>query len=125
MIVKAYFLLGFGVKDYGNKLSNYNINSSLRIIQSIYNSIKSCLILNNIKNDFFLSNIGVRQGENLSLLLFNLFLNDEAYFRENVTQGIFCGSHALDETIAAFLKIPYSLYLAYSALSFSKLLSEC
>ena len=89
------------------KLSNYNIDGKcLRIIQSIYNNIKSCVIVNNNKTDFFLSNIGVRQGENLSPLLFNLFLNDvEAFFRENGAQGIFCGSHDQDETIATFLKI--------------------
>ena len=94
------------------KLSNYNIDGKcLRIIQSINNNIKSCVIVNNNKTDFFLSNIGVRQGENLSPLLFNLFLSDvEAFFRENGAQGIFCGSHDQDETIATFLKIFILLY---------------
>ena len=67
------------------KLSVYHINGKcLKIIQSIYRNIKSCVIVNNNKTDFFLSNIGVRQGENLSPFLFNIFLNDlDFFFREN------------------------------------------
>ena len=94
------------------KISNYNINGKcLRIIQSIYSNIKSCVIVNGNKTDFFLSNIGVRQGENLSPLLFNLFLNDvEDYLRVNGAQGIFCSSHDKDETIVTFLKMFVLLY---------------
>ena len=60
------------------KLILHNIKGKcLRIIKKIYDNIKSCVLLNGSKTDFFISHIGVRQGgENLSPLLFNLFLND-------------------------------------------------
>ena len=42
----------------------------------MYVNIKSCVSLNNYKSDFFLTNIGIRQGENVSPLMFALFVND-------------------------------------------------
>ena len=72
------------------KLSVYHINGKcLKIIQSIYRNIKSCVIVNNNKTYFFLSNIGVRQGENLSPFLFNIFLNDLDFFSEKMTLRVF------------------------------------
>ena len=65
------------------KLANYDINGKrLRVIKKIYDNIKSCILVNGTKTDFFIRNIGVKQGENLSPLLFNIFLNDLSdYFR--------------------------------------------
>ena len=38
----------------------------------------------NIKSEYFASNVGVRQGENLSPLLFSLYINDlEEYLLDN------------------------------------------
>ena len=48
----------------------------LNVIKSMYVQIKSCVFLNGEKSDFFISARGVRQGENLSPLLFSLFVND-------------------------------------------------
>ena len=48
----------------------------LRIIRNIYQGIKSCVSLSSQNSNFFYSNAGLRQGENLSPLLFFLFLND-------------------------------------------------
>ena len=42
----------------------------------MYKSIKSCVMDSGIQSNFFESHVGVRQGENLSPLLFALFLND-------------------------------------------------
>ena len=42
---------------------------------NMYKSIKSCVMDSGIRSDFFASHVGVRQGENLSPLLFALFLN--------------------------------------------------
>ena len=48
-----------------------------------YRSMKSCVFKDGKKSEFFSSNIGVRQGENLSSFLFALFINDiEEYFQQ-------------------------------------------
>ena len=48
----------------------------LNVIKNMYAQVKSCVFLNGKKSDFFISARGVRQGENLSPLLFSLFVND-------------------------------------------------
>ena len=42
----------------------------------MYEGIKSCVFSGNIKSNYFTSNTGVRQGENLSPMLFALYIND-------------------------------------------------
>ena len=60
-----------------HKLINCGIQGKiLNVIKSMYAQIKSCVFLNGEKSDFFISARGVRQGENLSPLLFSLFVND-------------------------------------------------
>ena len=94
------------------KLASYDIKGKcLRIIKKIYENIKSCILVNGAKTNFFISNIGVGQGENLSPLLFNLFLNDLTdYFRTKQCQGITIGEHSLDENIFVYLKLFLLLY---------------
>ena len=59
------------------KMLNSNINGKvLNVIKSMYKDAKSCVKVNNCLSKFFPCNIGVRQGENLSPLLFAIFLND-------------------------------------------------
>ena len=48
----------------------------LRVLQNIYANIKSCVTVNGQDSQFFNSNRGSRQGDNLSPVLFSLFLND-------------------------------------------------
>ena len=48
----------------------------LRVIYSLYRDAKSCVKYGSDISDYFPSNVGVRQGENLSPLLFAIFLND-------------------------------------------------
>jgi hypothetical protein len=59
------------------KLLNCNINGKvLKVVRNMYNDAKSCVQVGNEKSNFFQASTGVRQGENLSPLLFALFLND-------------------------------------------------
>ena len=46
------------------------------IIRNMYAQAKSCIKDNGCNSEFFKSSVGVRQGENLSPILFSLFLND-------------------------------------------------
>ena len=46
------------------------------IIKNMYNEIKSCVTVNGCSSTFFKCQQGVRQGENLSPLLFSIYLND-------------------------------------------------
>jgi hypothetical protein len=48
----------------------------LNAIFKLYENAKSCVKYNNTVSEFFSSTTGVRQGENLSPLLFAVFLND-------------------------------------------------
>ena len=57
-------------------ISNGIQGKILNVIKNLYAQIKSCVFLNGEKSEFFVSTRGVRQGENLSPLLFSLFVND-------------------------------------------------
>ena len=48
----------------------------LNVIRNMYNNIRSCVMLNQETSDTFVCNVGVRQGENLSPLLFAFYVND-------------------------------------------------
>ena len=53
------------------------------MITNLYKGAKSCVDYNGGVSNFFASNVGVRQGENLSPMLFAIFLNDmEDFFAE-------------------------------------------
>ena len=59
------------------KMLSLDINGKcLRIIYSMYQGIKSCISHNNEYSAYFLCENGVRQGENLSPILFTMYLND-------------------------------------------------
>ncbi len=60
------------------KLYKLGVSSQfLKLLRSMYEEVKSCVRLSgNIYSSFFVSSIGVRQGENLSPILFSLFIND-------------------------------------------------
>ena len=71
------------------KLLQQNINGKmLKIIYSMYDSAKSCVRQNQQLSNYFYSNIGVRQGENLSPILFSLFLNDLVEFISHGFDGL-------------------------------------
>ncbi len=64
-----------------SKLLKCNINGKLfNVVRNLYQNVKSCITLNGTNSEYFESFIGVRQGENLSPLLFALFIEDmESY----------------------------------------------
>ena len=92
------------------KLLKSGIDGKLfRTINSMYQNIKSCVRVNGIHSPFFASLCGVRQGENLSLLLFALYLNDlELYLTENGCEGI--SVQYSDDDIFTYFKILVLLY---------------
>ena len=59
------------------KLLDSNVNGKiLTVIKNLYNKAKSCVRANNRTSGYFPCSVGVRQGENLSPLLFAIYLND-------------------------------------------------
>ena len=73
-----------------NKLLENEINGNFfKVIFNLYQNIKSCITLNNSNSVFFESSIGLRQGENLSPVLFSIFLNDlEPYLQDKNHTGV-------------------------------------
>ena len=73
-----------------SKLLANNINGKFfRIVFNMYQEIKSCVSFNGNQSDFFHCFRGVRQGENLSPVLFALFLNDlESFLVSKKCPGI-------------------------------------
>ena len=58
-----------------------SINGKIfRIIHNMYQGIKSSVSVNTEHSAFFACECGIRQGENLSPILFSLYLNDLEHF---------------------------------------------
>ena len=77
----------FDKVDHGHlwqKLGQAHVTGKgLRIIQNLYQKTKACVKVNGEFSDTFDCNIGVRQGKNLSPLLFIIFLKDFNTFKQN------------------------------------------
>ena len=73
-----------------SKLASYGLSSTmLNILQSMYGQASSRVTLNSDTSEEFLYRKGVRQGCNLSPLLFSLFIHDlEKYLVENNSGSI-------------------------------------
>ena len=71
------------------KLLNSNINGKiLTLIKNMYHTAKSCVMIGDEKSDFYQMSLGIRQGENLSPILFSLFLNDMKSFLNDENTGL-------------------------------------
>ena len=92
------------------KLLKHGIRGKiLTIIQNMYKEIKSCITVNGNSSGFFSCEKGVRHGENLSPLLFAIYLNDlETYVDLYNCKDVETGIH--DENVLIFLKLFVILY---------------
>ena len=99
-----------------NKLISTGVNGKLLVvIHNMYKSAKSCVKVEDKISDYFSCNVGVRQGENLSPLLFSIFLNDFEFSVSRKYNGLSFLSGEIneclsDEDIEHFLKIYVLLY---------------
>ena len=87
----------------------------MKLIFNLYQNTKACVKLNNKISQSFNCNIGVRQGDNLSPLLFALFINDfehsisEKYNGLNTLNDLYQNVATNDE-ILTLLKLYVLLY---------------
>ena len=86
-----------------------------KIIHYMYDNAKSCVRKGSQLSEFFYSNVGVRQGENLSLVLFSLFLNDLVEFISHAYDGLtnICNATHIfldTEELSVYLKLYLLLY---------------
>lgn len=74
----------------------------------MYRGVKSCISYINYMSDYFRCETGVRQGENLSLFFFALFLNDLENFlvSENIN-GLITITKYIEEEIEIFMKCSF------------------
>ena len=74
------------------KLLKNNIGGKIYYaIQELYNETVSCVQLNHMKTEWFQTLYGVRQGDNLSPTLFNIYINDLAEELKSMNLGIKMG----------------------------------
>ena len=99
-----------------SKLISNGINGNvIRVVYNMYENAKSCVKLGRGISNFFACNIGVRQGENLSPLLFAVYLNDFEYFVSRHYKGLdMCASeirnHLSNDDVEVFLRLYVLLY---------------
>ena len=72
-----------------HKLLLYGASSKMiKMLRSIYDSVKSCVKVNGSYTQYFDSHTGVKQGEPLSPLLFIFFINDLSEHLKDETADI-------------------------------------
>ena len=71
------------------KLLDKGINGNVfRVIKNMYDNAKSCVVLKGCTSEYFTCDMGVRQGENLSPLLFSIYLADLETFLSDKYNGL-------------------------------------
>ena len=97
------------------KLLRNGINGKiLNVIHNMYLNAKSCVKMYSNLSPLFKCGIGVRQGDNLSPLLFALYINDFELFLSSRYNGLKMASSIIneslsDEDVEFFIKIFFSL----------------
>ena len=72
----------------------------------MYSVAKSLVFANNTKSEYFMCNIGVRQGENVSPLLFAISLNDlEQYFIDKNVSGLEECIESILHSLGVYIKL--------------------
>ena len=67
---------------------------------------KSLVLANDTKSEYFMCNIGVKQGENVSPLLFAVFLNDlEQYFINKYVSGLEECTESILHSLGVYIKL--------------------
>ncbi len=86
-------------------LVRQNVNGKiLRVIKNMYGNIKSCVMLKQQFSDTFMCKRGVRQGENLSPLLFAFYVNDiEKQLLHNNCDYISFNNEVVDAYLRLFI----------------------
>ena len=98
------------------KLISEHVNGNIiRILYNLYDQAKSCVKKGGKISDFFKCNAGVRQAENLSPLLFAIYLNDFEKFLKKHYFGLTHISIAVkrelsDDDIELYVKLFVLLY---------------
>ena len=96
------------------KMLNSGVNGKvLHIVKDMYKKAKSCVQWNCEMSDYFSCSAGVRQGENLSPLLFSIYLNDLKAFLGDQVEGLQTFknmSEGLDIS-ADYVDILYSMFI--------------
>ena len=102
--------------DLWGKLIKNEINGKfISVIYNLYSNAKSAVRQGEFISDFFPCNIGVRQGENLSPVLFSIFLNDFQDYISTKCNGLtkissLCSTMLSDDDIEVFVKLFTLLY---------------
>ena len=88
------------------KLSNTNVNGKcFKFIKNMYHNIKSRVTTAEGTSAFFPCLTGVRQGENLSPLLFSIFLNDlKGFLHMHKAPGLTCNTN-IDDHFLVYIKL--------------------
>ena len=84
-----------------HKLLNYNVNPAfVRLLRNIYKHSSLAVKTQSGRSSIFASNVGLKQGCNLSPLLFNLFIND---FLTEVSMSFTHSPHLEDTPVNALM----------------------
>ena len=98
------------------KLLQQNIDGKMiKVIYSLYDNAKSCVRQNSKLSEYFVSNVGFRQGEHLLPILFSLFLNDLVRFISRDYDGLSDITNAVhllfdNEDVETYFKLYLFLY---------------
>ena len=112
--MKAFDLINRAI--LWSKLIQNEINGKfITVIFNLYLNAKSAVRQGGFISDFFPCNIGVRQGENLSPVLFSIFLNDFHSYIGTRSRGLslfssLCTTMLSNDDIEVFIKLFSLLY---------------